>query len=110
MDVRPVHSLKESLPIVFTELGMVVDLHPIIRVLSLFRMMALQLSRESKKVLFGSTVIDVREEQREKASVPIQDMDLGIETEVRLEQPEKTLYLILHTDSGIVTEVRPEQS
>ena len=46
-EVRPVQPEKAELPMVVTLLGMMVLLHPIIRVFDDFSMIALQLFRES---------------------------------------------------------------
>ena len=92
-----------------TLLGIVVFLHPAINVLDDDSIMALQLLRESYLVFPSSTTMDVRPEQQQKASSPIDVRLLGMVTEVRPEQPSKALRPILVTLLGIVMEVRPEQ-
>ena len=56
---------------VVTLLGIILVLHPTISVFVAVSMMALQFSRESYFVLFASTFIEVRPEQRENAPYPI---------------------------------------
>ena len=55
-------------------------------------------------------LIEVREEQEEKAPDPILVTLLGIVMEVRAEQPEKAYSPMLVTPLGMATEVREEQS
>ena len=86
MDVSPLQPWKAYAPMVVTLLGMVVFLHPVIRVLFSVLMMALQLSRESKISLPASTVM----------------LSNAL-------QPAKTLYPILVTLLGIVIDVNPVQ-
>ena len=109
MDVRAVQFLKASLPILVTVLGMVVVLHPTIRVLSAFCMMALQLSRESKAVLSESTDIEAKAVQPVKADQPIDVTELGMVIEVRAMQFPKAHSPILVTELGMVTEVSASQ-
>ena len=58
-EVRPVHPENAELPILVTELGIVVNIHPTSRVLLSVSIRALQLSRESYLVFPLSTQIEV---------------------------------------------------
>ena len=69
-----------------TELGMMVDWHPAIRVLEAVSIMALQFSRESYIVLPLFTTMEVREEQPLNALSPMLVTELGRVMEVREEQ------------------------
>ena len=71
---------------VVTELGMMVFIQPVINMLVLVSMMALQLFRESYFVFPLSTFIEVRPLQPEKASLPMEVTLLGMVTEVSLSQ------------------------
>ena len=109
MEVRD-SQLKNALsPMLVTELGMVVDWHPAIRVLVAVSIIALQLSRESYIVLPLSTTMVVREEQPANAPLPILVTELGMVMEVREEQPSNAAYPMLVTELGRVMEVREEQ-
>ena len=83
IEVRGLQAKKASSPMLVTVLGMIVLLHPAISVLVAFSIIALQFSRLSKVVLPGSTTIDVREVQSEKAPFPMLTTLLGIAIEVR---------------------------
>ena len=61
-EVREEQSRNALYPMLVTELGMVVDWHPAIRVLEAVSIMALQFSRESYIVFSLSTTIEVRAE------------------------------------------------
>ena len=92
-----------------TELGMVVDWQPEIRVFVAVSIMALQFSRESYIVLPLSTTMEVREEQQLNAPPPMLFTKLGKIMEVREEQPLNASYPMLVTELGRVMEVRAEQ-
>ena len=92
-----------------TELGMMVDWHPAIRVLEAVSIMALQFSRESYTVFPLSTTIEVRAEQRSNADPPMLVTELGMVMEVREEQPANASYSMLVTELGRMIEVREEQ-
>ena len=66
-----------------TLLGIIVFLHPAIKVFDDVSMIALQLLRESYFSLPLSTLIEVRPLQGEKAEVPMDVTLLGMVTEVR---------------------------
>ncbi len=70
-----------------TLLGMIVFLHPTIKVFDDFSIIALQLLRESYFALLSSTLMDVRPLQPEKAPEPMDVTLLGMVTKVRPEQP-----------------------
>ena len=91
-------------------LGMIVFLHPAIKVLDTVSIIALQLLRESYFVFLFSTDIEVRLLQSEKTSLPIDITLLGIIIEVRLLQPMKAALPINFTLLGISIEVRSSQS
>ena len=93
-----------------TELGITVFLHPATKLLKPLRMIALQLSLESKVVLSDATEIVSSKGQLPKGLFPMDVTELGIVMEVNLEQPEKALFPILYTELGIVMEVKLEQS
>ena len=69
-----------------TVLGMIVFLHPTIKLFVAVSIIALQFSRESYFVLLLSTVTDVRPEQSLNGLIPIFVTLLGMVTEVRPEQ------------------------
>ena len=85
--VRPEQSSNALLPMLVTELGMMVLLHPAINVFDAVSMMALQLSRESYEELPDATV-----------------------RLVKLEQPLNAPLPMLVTEFPMVTLVRPEHS
>ena len=89
-----------------TELGMVVDWHPAIRVLVAVSIIALQFSRESYVVLPLSTTIAVRAEQPANAYRPMLVTELGMVIEVMEEQELNAPSPMLVTELGIVIEVR----
>ena len=64
-----------------------VFLHPAIKVLLLFLIMALQSSRESYISLSEATDIDSKHEQPPKVAYPMLVTELGMIMEVKLEQP-----------------------
>ena len=88
MEAREVQLLNAALPMLVTELGIVVDWHPAIRVLEAVSIIALQFSRESNVVLPLSTTIVVREEQPENTRFPMLVTELPRVMEVREEQPQ----------------------
>ena len=85
MEVRAEQTLNAPSPMLVTELGMVVDWHPAIRVLEAVSIIALQFSRESYIVLPLSTTMEVREEQYMNALFSMLVTELGIVMEVREE-------------------------
>jgi hypothetical protein len=52
-------------------------------------------------------VIDVKPEQPEKASSPIEETELGIVIDVKPEQPEKASYPIEVTELGMIVFLQP---
>ena len=109
MDVREVQYQKQEVPKLVTEDGMTVVLHPWIIVLVDVSIIALQFSRESYTLLFLSTVIDSREEQAVKQSLPKLVTEDGMAMDVREEQPLKQKFPKLVTEDGMVTDVREVQ-
>ena len=91
-----------------TLLGMVVLIHPAIKVFDEVSMMALQSLRESYCGLSLSTLIDVRPLQPLMASCSIDVTLFGILMEVR-PLLEKANWPMDVTLLGIMTEVRPLQ-
>ena len=85
-EVREEQYSNARSPMLVTELGMVVDWHPAIRVLEAVSIIALQFSRESYIVLPLSTTMEVREEQSLNAQIPMLVTELGMVMEVREEQ------------------------
>ena len=85
-------------PMLVTELGIVVDWHPAIRVLVAVSIIALQLSRESNTMLPLSTTMEVREEHLLNARFPMLVTELGIVIEVREEHLENALSPMLVTE------------
>ena len=79
--VKPQY-IKDCSPIDVTVFGMVVFLQPIIKLLVSVSIIALQLSRESYLLLSSSTIIDDKEEQSKNVDIPIDVVELGIDTEV----------------------------
>ena len=108
MPVRPEQPEKAISPILVTEFGMTVFLHPKINVLDVVSIMALQLLRESYMALVESTFMLVRPEQPEKAPLPILVTEFGMTMPVRPEQPEKACSPILVTEFGMTMLVRQE--
>ena len=92
-----------------TLLGIVVFLHPAIRVFELVSIMALQLSLESYLLLPASTLMEVRLVQPKNVHPPMLVTLLGMVMEVRLEQRVNAYRPMLVTLLGMVTEVRPLQ-
>ena len=88
---------------------MVVFLQPTIKLFVDVSIIALQLLRESYVPLFLSTVTEVSPEQPQKAALPMEVTELGMETKVRPVQSQKTQSPIEVTELGMVTEVSPEQ-
>ena len=93
-----------------TELGIVVDWHPAIRVLEAVSIIALQFSRESYIVLPLSTTMEERAEHPMNAPSPMLVTELPRVTEVRAEQYWNALPPMLVTELGMVMEVREEHS
>ena len=89
-----------------TELGIMVFLHPAIKVLLLFSIMALQSSRESYISLSEATDIDSKHEQPLKTKYPMLFTEFGMVTEIKPLQPEKAPLPMLFTELPIVTEVK----
>ena len=95
--------------------GMIVALHPVIKVLVEVSMIALQFSRESYTGLLPSTTIEDRFGQPlnglpSHVPFPILVNPSGIVIVVRPVQPEKALFPMLVTPSGSVMDVKPVQS
>ena len=109
MDVREEQPLNALSPMLVTELGIVVDWHPAIRVLVAVSIIALQFSRESYIVLPLSTTMEVREVQPLNAPLPMLVTELGMVMEVREEHIENAPLPMLVTELGMVMEVREEQ-
>lgn len=109
MELIVVIPVKAYFPMDVTPFGIIVALHPDIRVLVFVSIMALQLSLESKVTLALSTIIERRELQLEKALSPIKDVLEPILSEVILLQPEKALRPISVTLLGITTDFIPLQ-
>ena len=85
MEVRLEQNSKARSPILVTEFGIVVFLHPAINLLVFVSIIALQLSLLSYFVFPFSTVIEVRSGQFSKALFPILATELGMVMEVRPE-------------------------
>ena len=93
------HPSKAQSPILFTELGIVIEVRP------------RHPPKAPSPILFTELgiVIEVRPRQPLKTQFPILFTELGIVIEVRPRQPLKALSPILFTELGIVIEVRPLQ-
>jgi len=87
MLVRLEQPSKAYLPMLVTELGILVFLHPTIKVFVAVSMIALQFPRESYLGLPSSTMIVVRFSQSSNTLSPKLVTELPIFTLVRLEQP-----------------------
>ena len=102
ISVKLLQSLKTSLPIFTTLLGIVME-----------AMLPRKLQPENAKspmlVQSLGNVKEVRLLQPRKASDPIDVTLLGMMTELRLLHPWKALFPMLFTPSGIVMEARPLQ-
>ena len=109
MEVRPEQPENARSPMLVTPLGIIVVLHPAIKVFDVVSIIALQFSLESYFVFPCATVIEVRPEQFRNATLPMLVTLLGIVMEVRPEQPLNAANPMLVTLLGMVTEVRPEQ-
>ena len=81
--VKPLQPENELLPIVVTEFGIIVFLHPLINVFVAVSIMALQFSRESYTELPLSTFILVKPLQPPNAPSPIEVTELGMVTLVK---------------------------
>ena len=92
-----------------TLLGIMVFLHPIISVLLLVSMIALQLSRESYFVLPFSITIEVKPVQPRNAASPMDVTLLGMVIEVKPLHSWNAKFPIDVTLLGMVIEVKPEQ-
>ena len=86
IEVRPEQPKKALFPILATLLGIIVFLHPAIKVFVAVSIIALQLSRESYIELLSSTIIEVRPLQELNALLPMLVTLLGIDIEVRPKQ------------------------
>ena len=93
MEVRPLRPENADSSTFFTELGIVVLLHPAMSALSDFLMIALQLLRESYTVFPLSTIMEVSPLQPEKAPDFMFVTELGIVMEVRLLQSWNALNI-----------------
>ena len=109
IEVRPEQPKKALFPILATLLGIIVFLHPAIKVFVAVSIIALQLSRESYIELLSSTIIEVRPLQELNALLPMLITLLGMVTDVSLEQPENASYPMVVTLLGMVMEVRLKQ-
>ena len=107
--VKPLQPENELLPIVVTELGIIVFLHTLINVFVAVSIMALQFPRESYTELPLSTIMLVRPLQLRNAYLPISVTDLGMVTIVKPLQFSNARSPILVTDLGMVTLVKPLQ-
>ena len=76
--VKPLQPENELLPIVVTEFGIIVFLHPLINVFVAVSIMALQFSRESYIELPLSTFMLVKPLQPLNALMPIEVTELGM--------------------------------
>ena len=86
---RLLQPLKAELPIPVTLSGIIVFEHPVINVLLLVSIMALQSLRESYIVLPSATIMETRLLQPEEREPPILTTLSGIVMETRSVQPEK---------------------
>ena len=109
MEVKLEHPSKALSPMLFTLFGMIVFLHPKIRALVAFSMMALQLFRESYWGFAEFTLMEVSPVQPEKAPFPMLVTLSGMSMEVRPEQPLNAPSPMLVTLLPISMEVRLEQ-
>ena len=107
IEVRDEQLRKAESPILVTEEGITLFLHPATSVFVLRLIMQLFSLRYT--LLLLSTVIDVREEQPAKANLPILVTEAGIEIDVRELQPSKAESPILVTEAGIEIDVRELQ-
>ena len=89
-----------------TLLGIVVFLHPAIRVFELVSIMALQLSLESYLLLPASTLMEVRLVQPKNVHPPMLVTLLGMVMEVRAVQSSNASSPMLLTLLGMAMEVR----
>ena len=89
-----------------TEFGIVVFLHPAIKVLDAVFIMALQLLRESYLVLPDATEMLVKPVQPANAAKSMLVTEFGMVTLVRLEQYANASCPMLVTEFGMVTLVR----
>ena len=86
MEVRPEHPRNAFSPILVTLLGIIVFLHPVIKLFDEVSIIALQFSRESYMELPLSTLMEVRPRHAKNAYFPIVVTLLGIVMEVRPSQ------------------------
>ena len=108
-EVRP-QPEKAPSPIVVTELGIIVFMHPAMSVLVSVSMIALQLLRESYFVLPLSTDIEVNPLQPAKAPLPMFVTVFCIVIDVRPLQPTKAPLPMLVTVFGITVFLQPAMS
>ena len=109
MEVRAEQTLNAPSPMLVTELGMVVDWHPAIRVLEAVATVAVQFSRESFTVAPLSSAREVREEQFSNALLPMLVTVLGRMMAVREEHSSNEDHPMLVTELPRDTEVREAQ-
>ena len=98
------------MPIEVTLSGIIVVAQPAIKVLVEVSIIALQSSLESYTVFASFTMIDLKERQPEKASLPIEVTLSGITIELNEGQLEKADLPIEVTPFPIVTELKEVQS
>ena len=107
IDVRSEHP-SNALPLIYvTEFGITVFLHPKSNVLVSVSIMALQSFLLSYFIFPSSTFIEVRAGQELKALAPIKVTELGIVIEVRFERPSNAHAPISVTELGIIVLLLP---
>ena len=94
-------------PIFITDGGIVVFLHPAIKVLLYVSIIALQFSRESYTLFPSSTMMLVNPEQATKAQSLISVTDFGIVMLFKPAQPSKAPISIVFTELGMVVLLQP---
>ena len=109
MEVRLDKYSNARSPILVTEFGIIVFVHPAISVLVFVSIIALQSFLESYVAFPFSIFIEVRLVQPAKTPLPMAVTLLGMVMEVRPVQWENAPPMLV-TLLGMVTEVRPEQS
>ena len=109
IELKELQPLKASSPIEVTLSGIIVVAQPVIKVLVEVSIIALQSSLESYKVFPSFTMIDLKERQPEKASLPIEVTLSGITIELNEGQLEKADLPIEVTPFPIVTKLKDVQ-
>ena len=87
IEVRLEQLQKADFPMLVTEFGIIVFLHPTIKTLELVVIMALQSFLESNLLFSFSTIIEVKLKVFAKTKFPILVTEFGIVTDVRPVQP-----------------------